>query len=277
MKDKSTVPGLQQKKSAGEPIAALTAYDYPSALLADQARMDLILVGDSLANTALGYDTTLPVTRDEMLVALRAVRRGVQRALLVVDLPFGSYHVDGNQTLQTAVDFVKAGAEAIKLEGGRHRGALVSRLVENDIPVVGHIGLTPQSVHVMGGYKVQGKEPADAERLLSDAQALEEAGAFALVIEGVPSTLAERITETLTIPTIGIGAGIHCDGQILVFADVLGMLPGKRPKFARSYFDFYGQALEAISAYRDDVQTRAFPSPRESYGVRVTPAGVGEC
>lgn len=265
---KVTVPWLQSRMERGEKLTGLTAFDYPSGLLADQAGIDIILVGDSLANTALGYENTLLVSQEEMLVALRAVRRAVKRALLVMDMPFGSYHTDASSALESAVRFVKAGAEAIKLEGGRRRTGLVRRFVDNEIPVMGHIGLTPQSLHALGGYKVQGKQPDEAARLLDDARALQDAGAFSIVLEGIPAPLAERITEELSVPTIGIGAGKHCDGQILVFADLLGMLPGRDPKFVRRYLEFHHLALEAIRAYRDDVHEGAFPSIEESYGVR---------
>jgi 3-methyl-2-oxobutanoate hydroxymethyltransferase len=224
--DKVTVPGLRARKLAGERISALTAYDYPSGLLADEAGMDVILVGDSLANTALGYENTLPVTLDEMLAALKAVKRAVRRGLLVGDMPFGTYHAGDAPAIEAGIAFLKSGAEAVKLEGGARRAELARRLVENEIPVMGHIGLTPQSVHAMGGYKVQGKSPEAAKELLEDALRLEAAGAFAVVIEGVPSEVAAEITASLEIPTIGIGAGPACDGQILVFADLLGITPG---------------------------------------------------
>lgn len=266
--EKVTLPRLRSQMEAGEKITALTAYDYPSGLVADQAGIDVILVGDSLANTALGYENTLLVSEEEMLVALRAVRRAVKRALLVIDMPFGSYHTDTGSALEAGVRFVKAGGEAIKLEGGRRRVDLVRRFTENDIPVMGHIGLTPQSLHALGGYRVQGRQPDEAVKLLDDALALEDAGAFSIVLEGIPAPLAEQITERLGIPTIGIGAGKHCDGQILVFADLLGMLPGKDPKFVRRYLEFHEMAFEAIQAYRDDVQAGTFPSIKESYEVR---------
>lgn len=265
---KITAPMLRSKKGTGEKIAALTAYDYPSALMADAGGMDLVLVGDSLANTALGYESTLPVSTDEMLVALRAVRRAVQHALLVIDMPFGSY-TDTRAALETAVRFVKAGAEAIKLEGGQRRAKLVQNIVENDIPVIGHIGLTPQSLHALGGYRVQGRRPAEAEQLVADAESLEKVGAFAIVLEGIPVRLAEEITERVSIPTIGIGAGPHCDGQILVFSDLLGLLPGKTPKFVRQYVDVYDQAQRAIQSFRDDIRAGTFPSLDESYESRI--------
>ncbi|MBI4605657.1 MAG: 3-methyl-2-oxobutanoate hydroxymethyltransferase [Planctomycetes bacterium] len=262
---KVTVPGLRARKLAGEKIAALTAYDHPSGLLADEAGMDVVLVGDSLANTVLGYDNTLPVTLEEMLVALRAVRRAVRRALLVADMPFGSYQGGEEKALESAIAFVKAGAEAVKLEGGRKRADIVRRIVESEIPVMGHIGLTPQSIHAMGGYRIQGKTPEGAEDLLEDALALEKAGAFSVVIEGVPAGLAAEITARLEVPTIGIGAGPECDGQILVFTDLLGLTPGPKPRFARQYTDLRAQALEAIRAYRRDIASGDFPSPAECY------------
>lgn len=268
---KVTVPGLRARKLAGERISALTAHDYPSGLLADEAGIDLVLVGDSLANTVLGYENTLPVTLEEMLMSLRAVRRGVRRALLVADMPFGSYHGGEEGAVAAAIAFLKSGAEAVKLEGGRKRAALVRRLVENEIPVMGHIGLTPQSVHVLGGYRVQGKSPEARGELLEDARALEAAGAFSVVIEGVPSPAAAEITAALEIPTIGIGAGAECDGQILVFADLLGITPGRKPRFVRQYLDIHSLALEAIRAYRRDVASGAFPSARESYDAPAAP------
>jgi len=274
--DKVTVPGLKGRKLAGERIVALTAYDYPSGLLADGAGMDVVLVGDSLANTALGYENTLPVTIEEMTGALRAVRRAVRRALLVVDMPFGSYHAGDEDAVRAAIALIKAGAEAVKIEGGTRRADLVRRLVENEVPVMGHIGLTPQSLHTMGGYKVQGRTAEGAEALLEDAVALEKAGAFAIVVEGVPTAVANAITTRVDVPTIGIGAGPGCDGQILVFADVIGLLPGRGPKFVRKYLDVHGLASEAIRAYRRDVLTGDFPSPEESYDTPLTRSGTAK-
>lgn len=272
---KVTVPGLKARKLAGEKISALTAYDYPSGLITDEAGIDVVLVGDSLANTVLGYENTLPVTLDEMLMSLRAVKRAVKRALLVADMPFGTYQVGTEKALAAGISFLKAGAEAVKLEGGRRRCDLVRQMVTNDIPVMGHIGLTPQSVHVMGGYKVQGKSPEDAEELLEDALALERAGAFAIVIEGVPSSLAQAITIRVEVPTIGIGAGPDCDGQILVFADLLGLTSQRKPKFVRKYLDFHSLALEAVRAYSTDVRSGSFPSVAESYEVSAARAMKG--
>jgi 3-methyl-2-oxobutanoate hydroxymethyltransferase len=249
----------------GQKIVALTAYDHPTGLLADAAGIDVILVGDSLANAALGYENTLAVSLEEMLVATRAVKRAVRHALLVGDLPFGTYQRGTAAAMDAAVAFVKAGAEAVKLEGGRRRVGLVRHLVENEVPVMGHIGLTPQSVHAMGGYKVQGKNPEAASGLLDDALALEEAGAFAVVIEGVPSNVAETITARVGIPTIGIGAGSACDGQILVVGDLLGITLGKKPRFVRQYLDFQSLGLAAVRAWCRDVATGEFPGPEESY------------
>lgn len=265
---KVTVPLLRARKLLGEKIVALTAYDYPSALVADRAGVDLILVGDSLANAVLGYENTLPVSLEEMLVAQRAVKRGASRALLVGDLPFGTYQAGQAAATEAAIAFIKAGAEAVKLEGGRKRAGLIRRLVDNEIPVMGHIGLTPQSVHAMGGYKVQGKSPEAGVALMEDALALEAAGVFSLVLEGVPASLGAEITHRVSVPTIGIGAGAGCDGQILVFADLLGLTPGRKPRFVRQYLDFHSLALDAIGAYRRDVLEGEFPSEAESYGAR---------
>jgi 3-methyl-2-oxobutanoate hydroxymethyltransferase len=217
----ATFQTLQAKKQAGQPIAALTAYDYATARLVDEAGIDLILVGDSLAQVVLGYDNTLPVTVDEMLHHTRAVRRAVKRAIVAADMPWGSYHVTADDGVRNAVRFVKeAGAQAVKIEGGANRVELVERLTSAEIPVVGHLGLTPQSVHRMGGYKVQGRSIAAINELLHDAHALESAGAVLIVLEGVPREVAARVTAEVSIPTIGIGAGPDCDGQILVFHDL---------------------------------------------------------
>jgi 3-methyl-2-oxobutanoate hydroxymethyltransferase len=268
--EKITAQTLLAKKQAHQPITALTAYDYPTARLVDQAGIDLLLVGDSLGMAVLGYRTTLPVTVDEMLHHTRAVRRAVHRALLVADMPFGSYHASFEQAVTNATRFLKeSGAEAVKIEGGRNRAALVATLTQAEIPVVGHIGLTPQSVHRMG-YRVQGKTLAAIDDLLADALALEAAGAIAVVLECVPREAAARITAALTIPTIGIGAGPDCDGQILVFHDLVNLtgspLEEKNPaKFVRQYADAGTLFTEAIAHYRDDVTTRNFPSDAESY------------
>jgi 3-methyl-2-oxobutanoate hydroxymethyltransferase len=263
---KVTVPSLQEKKLLRRPISALTAYDYTSARLVDEAGMDVVLVGDSLAMVMQGHEDTLAVTMDEMLLYTRGVRRAVRRALLVADMPFGSYQTSEQEGVANAVRFVKeAGAEAVKLEGGGERKEVVRRIVEAQIPVMGHIGLTPQSVHRMGGYKVQGKTMEAIDQLRTDALALEEAGCFALVLEGVPRELARIVTGELRIPTIGIGAGPDCDGQILVLHDMMMMTPSAPAKFVRRYADVAGLMRDALEAYRNDVEKRTFPSDAESY------------
>lgn len=265
---KITVPGLLQRKSTPKPekITCLTAYDYPTARLIDESGVDVVLVGDSLGMVVLGYETTLPVTMEETLHHTRAARRAVQHALLVVDMPFGSYHDDVNAAVRNAIRLVKeAGAEAVKLEGGERRLELVSRLTEAEIPVMGHLGLTPQSVNALGGYRVQGKTAPAAAQLLRDARALEVAGAFAIVLEAVPRELAAEITQSVKIPTIGIGAGPDCDGQILVLHDLLGLTFSEPPKFARQYANLNEIISNAVREYCDDVRTRKFPSDEESY------------
>jgi 3-methyl-2-oxobutanoate hydroxymethyltransferase len=244
----------------------LTAYDYPTARLLDEAGVDVILVGDSVAMVALGYDSTLPVTLDEMIHHARAVRRGTKHALLVADMPFGSYHSDTAESLRNAVRFVKeASVEAVKVEGGERRLELIARLTEAEIPVMGHVGLTPQSVNALGGYRVQGKTTDSAEQLLRDARAVEAAGAFAVVLEAVPRELAAQITRELRIPTIGIGAGPDCDGQILVVHDLLGLTFDHTPKFARQYANVGGLISSAVRSYCEDVRKGDFPSDIESY------------
>lgn len=261
-----TASSLLEKKRAHVPIVALTAYDYPTARLVDEADIDLVLVGDSLAMVALGYENTLPVTVDEMLHHTRAVARGVRRAFLVADMPYGSYHLSDQDALNNALRFIKdAGAQAVKIEGGQTRASLVQRMTESEIPVVGHIGLTPQSVHRMGGYKVQGRNWPAYDRLCRDAEALEQAGAIAVVLEGIPRELAADITGRLTIPTIGIGAGPECDGQILVFHDLFNLTFAPHAKFTRQYGDAAAFFTEALSRFRADVAKRDFPSDAESY------------
>jgi 3-methyl-2-oxobutanoate hydroxymethyltransferase len=263
---KVTVPSLLEKKLLRRPITAVTAYDYASARLVDDAGLDVVLVGDSLAMVMQGHENTLAVTMDEMLLYTRGVRRAVRRALLVADMPFGSYQTDEREGVANAVRFVKeAGAESVKLEGGRERGSLIRRLADAEIPVMGHIGLTPQSVHRMGGYKVQGKTLEAIDELRTSALALEEAGCFALVLEGVPRELARIVTEELQIPTIGIGAGPDCDGQILVLHDMMTMTFSTAAKFVRRYADVAGVMRDALAEYRQDVEARTFPSDAESY------------
>jgi 3-methyl-2-oxobutanoate hydroxymethyltransferase len=269
---KVTVPELLQRKSlsAGCPekkkITCLTAYDYPTARLVDEAGVDVVLVGDSLGMVVLGYESTLPVTLDEALHHTKAVRRGVQHALLVGDMPYGTYHGDIHEAVRNAMRFVKeAGAEAVKIEGGERRLELIARLTEAEIPVMGHVGLTPQSVNAMGGYRVQGKTPGAAEQLLRDARSVEAAGAFAIVLEGIPREVAAEITRTARIPTIGIGAGPDCDGQILVLHDMLGLTFQDPPKFARRYANVGDSISQAVREYCADVQNGSFPSDAESY------------
>lgn len=270
---KVTVPDLLQRKteaagsySKPNKITCLTAYDYPTARLVDEVGVDLILVGDTLSMVVLGHESTLPVTLEEMLHHTRAVRRGVRRALLVADMPFGSYHTDTSESLHNAVRFVKeAGAEAVKVEGGERRLELIARLTEAEIPVMGHVGLTPQSVNALGGFRVQGKTADAAEHLIRDARAVEAAGAFAVVLEAVPRELAARITKDLRIPTIGIGAGPDCDGQILVLHDILGLTFSPAPKFARQYANVGKAISDAVREYCEDVRRGGFPSDAESY------------
>ncbi|HTG60545.1 MAG TPA: 3-methyl-2-oxobutanoate hydroxymethyltransferase [Terriglobia bacterium] len=263
---KVTVPHVLDRKLHGEKITCLTAYDYPTARLVDEAGIDLILVGDSLAEVVLGYGSTIPVTVDEILHHLRAVRRATRRALLIADLPFGAYHVDGVEALKSSVRFLKeGGAEAVKIEGGKKRASLIRRMVNAEIPVMGHIGLTPQSLHVLGGHRVQGRTPESAVQLLTDAQAVEDAGAFALVVEGVPRELAAIITQRLRIPTIGIGAGPDCDGQVLVVHDLLGLSFQRPAKFVRSYADLKATLSDAFARFREDVLAAQYPSDTESY------------
>ena len=247
-------------------ITCLTACDYPSARLLDEAGVSILLVGDSLAMVALGYENTLPVTIDEMLVHLRAVRRGTRRALLVADMPYGSYHVSMDESMRNAIRLVKeGGAEAVKIEGGERRMELIERLVDAEIPVMGHVGLTPQSVNAMGGFHVQGKTSDAARQLERDARAVEAAGAFSIVLESMPRELAANITRSLRIPTIGIGAGPDCDGQVLVFHDLVGLTLGHRPKFARRYANLASEIARAASDYCADVREGRFPSDAESY------------
>ena len=269
---KVTVPELLQRKSTAadstnkKKITCLTAYDYPTARLMDEAGVDVVLVGDSVAMVVLGYESTLPLTMEESLHHTKAVRRGVQRALVVADMPFGTYQGDVNEALKNAVRFVKeAGAEAVKVEGGERRLEVISRVTEAEIPVMGHVGLTPQSVHAMGGYRVQGKTERAAEQLLRDARAVEAAGAFAIVLEGIPRELAAEITKSVRIPTIGIGAGPDCDGQILVLHDLLGLTFQEPPRFARRYANVGEVISQAVREYCADVQGGSFPSDAESY------------
>jgi 3-methyl-2-oxobutanoate hydroxymethyltransferase len=270
---KVTIHTLQQKKEHGEKITMLTAYDATFARLLDESDIDILLVGDSLGMVVQGHETTLPVTLDEMIYHTRAVARGAGRAQIVGDMPFMTYQAGLDTALANAGRLVKeGGCHAVKLEGGAQHAGLVARLVGCGIPVMGHIGLTPQSFHQMGGFKVQGREHGGAERLLEDALALQEAGAYVLVLEGIPSEIAERITAALDIPTIGIGAGPHCDGQVLVIYDLLGMNDSFKPKFVRRYEDFAGRIRAATRAYVEDVRAGVFPAERESFFLDARPA-----
>ncbi|MGH9575181.1 MAG: 3-methyl-2-oxobutanoate hydroxymethyltransferase [Candidatus Acidiferrales bacterium] len=271
---KITVPEILSRKSFAEDsslhtshkVTCLTAYDYPTARLLDEAGVDVILVGDSVGMAVLGYDSTLPVTIEDMLHHVRAVRRGVKRALLIADMPYGSFHVSIEDSVRNAVRLVKeGGAEAVKLEGGERRIELISRLVDAEIPVMGHVGLTPQSIHAMGGFHVQGKSTEASRQIERDARAAESAGAFSVVLESIPRELAAQITEKLRIPTIGIGAGPDCDGQILVLHDLLGLTAGRLPKFARRYADLSGIISQAVTTYCNDVRGGKFPTDAESY------------
>ncbi|MDT5262555.1 MAG: 3-methyl-2-oxobutanoate hydroxymethyltransferase [Acidobacteriota bacterium] len=265
--EKVTVPAVLSSKERGERLVCLTAYDYPTARIVDEAGTDIVLVGDSLGNVVLGYDSTVPVTLEEMLHHTRAVRRGVERALLVADMPYGTYHTGERDAVRAALRLVKeGGAEAVKLEGGRNRVETIRRLVGEEIPVMGHIGLTPQSLNKLGSYRLQAKTADAARALIEDAKLLEEAGAFAVVLEVVPREIARAVTEALRIPTIGIGAGAGCDAQILVTHDLLGLSFSKSsPRFVRQYANMRDTMSEAIQAYADDVRSGAFPSDEESY------------
>lgn len=262
---RTAIPDLHKLGAQGKKIVMLTAYDAATARIADGAGVDIILVGDSIGNVCLGFENTLPVTMAMMNHHLEAVARIRPQAFLMVDMPYLSYHLSVEDTLRNAGWFLQRGAQAVKLEGGQKRLPMIKALVEAEIPVMGHLGLTPQSVNMMGGYKVQGKVGQDAVRILEDALRLQETGCFAVLLEGVPADLATRITKELSIPTIGIGAGPHCSGQVLVFHDLLGLIPGSAPKFVRSYLDGYGLMTEAISNWIKDIQDGTFPGTAESY------------
>ncbi len=265
-RQKITVTTLREKKIQAQPITCLTAYDYSSARLVDEAGIDIVLVGDSLAMTMLGHEDTLSVTMDEMLHHTRAARRGVKHALLMADMPFGSYHADANDALRNATRFVKeAGAEIVKIEGGEKRADLIRRVIDAEIPVAGHIGLTPQSVNVMGGYKVQGKSLTGVEQLMRDAVALDRAGVACIILEGMPREVAAMITAEVKTPTIGIGAGLDCDGQVLVLHDILNLTFAPAAKFVRRYGDAAELISHAAHAFRADVASHQYPAESESY------------
>lgn len=264
---KVTAPAVRARKvrDGAAPLVMVTAYDAPGARIVDEGGVDLILVGDSVAMVVLGYDDTLSVTVDDLAHHTAAVARAKPSALVVADLPWLSYHVSVEDTVRNAATLVRAGAAAVKLEGGAKRVPMIEAIVDAEIPVMGHIGLTPQSVHAMGGFKVQGKQSSAALALLHDAKALQAAGCFAIVLEGVPDEVARMITNALDVPTIGIGAGPHCDGQVLVFHDVLGIEDRITPKFVRRYAALKTDAVAAVEAFADDVRSGAFPSDDESY------------
>jgi 3-methyl-2-oxobutanoate hydroxymethyltransferase len=266
--EKVYVPALRAAKEKGEKLVCLTAYDYPSARIVDEAGVEIILVGDSMGNVIHGYGNTIPVTLEEILSALKAVKRGANRALLVADMPYGSYHTGANTAVRNALVLMKdGGAEAVKLEGGRNRVELVKRLVDEEIPVMAHIGLTPQSVHKLGGYSVQGKTSDTAQRLIEDAKMLEEAGAFAIVLELIPRQIAEIITRELKISTVGIGAGTNCDIQVVVLHDLIGLSFGRLPRFVRQYANIREVMTEAIINWMEDAKSGDYPSEKESYGL----------
>ena len=260
-----TAPAVQARKG-GVPLVMLTAYDAPGARMADEGGVDLILVGDSVAMVVLGYDTTLEVTVEDIAHHTAAVARAKPKAMIIGDLPWMSYHLSVEDSVRNAAALVRAGAAAVKLEGGRKRLPMIRAILDAEIPVMGHIGLTPQSVNVMGGFKVQGKTDEAAQVLVDDALALADAGCFSIVLEGVPTETARLVTEAVSVPTIGIGAGPHCDGQVLVFHDLLGIEERVLPKFVRRYASLKADAVEAIARYADDVRGGRFPSPDESYG-----------
>ncbi len=265
-RQKVTTSSLREQKLRHEPITCLTAYDYATARLVDEAGIEMVLVGDSLAQTMLGYENTLSVTVDEMLHHVKAVRRGVKLALLLADMPYGSYQVDADDGLRNATRFVKeGGAEVVKIEGGEKRADLIRRIIDAEIPVAGHIGLTPQSVNVMGGYKVQGKNLSGIEQLMRDAVALDRAGVACLVLEGIPREVAAMITAEVSTPTIGIGAGPECDGQVLVIHDLLNLTFAAPAKFARRYGDASALISKAVREFRADVKSAQYPSDEESY------------
>jgi 3-methyl-2-oxobutanoate hydroxymethyltransferase len=266
---KLTVPDIRGRKAEGPPIAMVTAYDFTMALLLDEGGADVVLVGDSLGMVVQGLPNTIPVTIEEICYHGRAVARGLRRAHLVGDMPFMSFQLSAEDALRNAGRLMKEGCfEAVKLEGGAEVAPAVARIVSAGIPVMGHVGLCPQSVHAMGGFKVQGKQDDAADRLIRDARALEDAGCYSIVIEGVPADVAARITEAVAIPTIGIGAGVHCDGQVLVCYDFLGMFRGMRPKFVKRYAELGDAIVEATRTYVEEVRSGAFPSDTYSFGIK---------
>ncbi len=265
-KIKKTVPMIMERKHSSKKIVALTAYDYSFARLLDTTDLDIILVGDSLAMVSLGHETTLPVTMDEMIIHVRSVNRGSHNALLVADMPFMSYQVSDEQAITNAGRFIQeAGAQAVKVEGGARMAGRIKALTDADIPVMGHIGLTPQSVNKLGGYRVQGKNYKDARQIKQDARKLQEAGVFSIVLEGIPDDLAGEITQEVRVPTIGIGAGVQCDGQILVLHDLLGLGMDSSPKFVKQYANLGDEVQRAVGNYIQEVRDESFPDEKHSY------------
>lgn len=263
-----TTATIREMKAEGKPITMLTSYDFSMAKMVDDAGIDMILVGDSLGNVVLGYDSTLPVTMDEMVHHVKAVCRGTSRAMVVADMPFLSYQVSKEEAVRNAGRFMKeTGAQAVKLEGGQEVCKAVRKIVDAGIPVMGHLGLTPQSIHQLGGFKVQGKDESAARKLLEDALALEEAGVFSIVLECVPTPLAKMVTEKLRVATIGIGAGPYCDGQVLVIHDMLGLYPRTSPRFVKKYVQLHEHIAAALKQYKAEVEERAFPGPEHSFGM----------
>jgi 3-methyl-2-oxobutanoate hydroxymethyltransferase len=261
----TAAPAIRARKGDGNPLVMLTAYDTPSARIADDAGVDIILVGDSVAMVVLGYEDTLSVTIDDIAHHTAAVARAKPKAMVVADMPWMSYHVSREETVRNAAALMRAGASAVKLEGGSKRLDMIRAILDAEIPVMGHLGLTPQSVHMMGGFKVQAKEFDAARVLLDDAVALAEAGCFSIVLECVPDAVATMVTEGVPVPTIGIGAGANCDGQVLVFHDLLGLNAGRAPRFVRRYADLRSDAITAVAAFADDVRSGRYPSEAETY------------
>ena len=274
MAAKQTAPVVRSRKGSAEPLVMVTAYDAPTARVADAAGVDLILVGDSVAMVVLGYDDTLHVTMDDMVHHTAAVARSNPRPMIVADLPWLSYHTGEADAVRNAAGLIRAGAQAVKLEGGRKRLPVVEAIIDAEIPVMGHLGLTPQSLHAMGGFKVQGKDLDAAKDLVDDAIALADAGCFAVVLEGIPDVVAQLITESVPVPTIGIGAGAHCDGQVLVFHDLLGFDMRRPAKFVRRYATLETDAVAAMSTWVGDVRSGRFPSDAETYHLTSDPAGA---
>jgi 3-methyl-2-oxobutanoate hydroxymethyltransferase len=260
-----TAPAVRARKGNGDPLVMVTAYDAPGARIADGAGVDMILVGDSLAMVVLGYEDTLQVTVDDLAHHTAAVARAKPTAMVIADLPWMSYHLNPEATVENSARLIRAGAQAVKLEGGRKRLPMIEAIIDAEIPVMGHLGLTPQSVHAMGGFKVQGKGIDAAEALIEDATLLAQAGCFSIVLEGVPDVVARLVTEAVPVPTIGIGAGPWCDGQVLVFHDLLGLEDRVLPKFVRRYASLKADAVAALSAYAADVRGRRFPADAETY------------